>query len=263
MEQAAPAEPAATILLIRDGARGLEVFMVVRHHRIDFASGALVFPGGRVDAADHDLARDATLCPDPRADTHFRVAAMRETFEECGVLLAKPLGSDALVSGDQLRLIERRYRDDLNAGKISFGTILRETGLRPATEVLAHYAHWVTPANQRKRYDTQFYLTEAPASHLAAHDGQEAVDSMWIRPAEALAGTAAGRFKLVFATLKNLEKLARRSCVADALAMARASMVVTVQPKASRIDDTRRKLLIPIEAGYGGPEFIVDVPPAS
>jgi 8-oxo-dGTP pyrophosphatase MutT (NUDIX family) len=263
LEHAAPAEPAATILLIRDGTNGLEVFMLVRHHESDFAAGALVFPGGRVDDTDYDLARDPTMCPAPRPDTHFRIAAIRETFEECGVLLAKPLGSDAVVSGGQLRDIEAKYRADLNGGKISFDTILRDSGLSPAQDALAHYAHWITPANRRKRYDTQFYLAEAPASHIAEHDGHEAVASMWIRPCDALAGAETGRYKLVFATLKNLEKLARRSCVADALAMARASVVVTVQPKATKIDETRRKLVIPVEAGYGGPEFIVDVPPAS
>ena len=90
----ATARPAATIMLLRDGAAGIEVFMVVRHHAIDFAAGALVFPGGRVEDADHDLA--AGDCPNPDGlDTDalaFRVAAIRETFEECGVLLARPRG---------------------------------------------------------------------------------------------------------------------------------------------------------------------------
>lgn len=263
MTTEAIARPAATILLVRDGRQGLEVFMVVRHHQIDFASGALVFPGGRVDDGDHTLAANRDLCPDPKPDMAFRIAAIRETFEECGVLLARPCGQDRLVTGEELRAIETRYRAPLTAGEIGFDTVLTESGLLPATDLLVHNAHWITPANQPKRYDTQFYLVEAPAEHLAVHDGYESVDSVWIRPAQALADTEAGRFKLVFATLKNLEKLSRRSCVADALAMARASMVVTVQPKATKLDGIRRKLVIPVEAGYGGPEFIVDVPPAS
>ena len=263
MTEPATPRPAATILLIRDGRQGLEVFMVVRHHQIDFASGALVFPGGRVDPGDHDLAADTSLVPQPRWDMPFRIAAIRETFEECGVLLARPLGQDRLVTGAELRVIEDAHRAALNKGQVDFATVLNSHGLVPATDRLEHYAHWITPANQPKRYDTQFYLVEAPAEHLAVHDGHESVDSLWIRPAQALADTEAGKFKLVFATMKNLEKLARRSCVADALAMAKASMVVTVQPKSTRLDGIRRKLVIPVEAGYGGPEFIVDVPPAS
>lgn len=263
MPEPATPRPAATILLIRDGHQGLEVFMVVRHHQIDFASGALVFPGGRVDKGDHTLAADARFVRVPKWDMPFRIAAIRETFEECGVLLARPRGDDRLVTGGELRSIEDAFRAPLVKGDVSFDAVLEAHDLLPATDLLEHYAHWITPANQPKRYDTQFYLVEAPAEHLAIHDGHEAVDSLWIRPAQALADTEAGKFKLVFATMKNLEKLAKRSCVADALAMAKASMVVTVQPNATKLDDVRRKLVIPVEAGYGGPEFIVDVPPAS
>lgn len=263
MTEPATPRPAATILLIRDGRQGLEVFMVVRHHQIDFASGALVFPGGRVDKGDHTVAADTSLVPTPKWDMPFRIAAIRETFEECGVLLARPRGADRLVTGAELKAVEDAHRTALAKGEIGFDVVLNAHGLLPATDALEHYAHWITPANQPKRYDTQFYLVEAPAEHLAVHDGHESVDSLWIRPGQALADTEAGRFKLVFATMKNLEKLARRTCVADALAMAKASMVVTVQPKSARIDDVRRKLIIPVEAGYGGPEFIVDVPPAS
>lgn len=263
MTTEAIARPAATILLIRDGKRGLEVFMVVRHHQIDFASGALVFPGGRVDKGDHTLAANEAFVRSPTRDMPFRIAAIRETFEECGVLLARPRGNDRLVTADELLKIEQQYRAPLAAGDIGFDVVLGEHDLLPATDMLEHYAHWITPAHQPKRYDTQFYLVEAPPEHVAVHDGHESVDSIWIRPAEALAETEAGRYKLVFATLKNLEKLSRRSCVADAMATARSSMVVTVQPKSAKIDDVRRKLIIPVEAGYGGPEFIVDIPPAS
>ena len=255
------ARPAATILLLRDGPDGLEVFMVVRHHAIDFASGALVFPGGRVEDSDHAFA--AAIGAEDIAATAFRLAAIRETFEECGVLLARPRGSDALIGADELRLVEDEHRAKLNAGAIGFDAILSAHALHPATDQLVHYAHWITPAHQPKRYDTQFFLAEAPAEHIAVHDGHESVDSIWITPQAALDGTGAGRFKLVFATQMNLIKLARHATVAEAMANARASTVVTVQPRATKLDATRRKLLIPIEAGYGGSEFIVDLPPAS
>jgi 8-oxo-dGTP pyrophosphatase MutT (NUDIX family) len=263
MPSEAIARPAATILLLRDGPEGIEVFMVVRHHQIDFASGALVFPGGRVEDADHALA--ATLEPRLAIDPPtlpFRVAAIRETFEECGVLLARKRGSAEVIGADVLQRLER-FRTALDGGTVGLDEVLAAEDLEPATDLLMHFAHWITPANQPKRYDTQFFLARAPAAHLAVHDGHEAVESIWIRPADALAGTEAGRFKLVFATAKNLEKLARSGTVAEAMDRARASLVVTVQPKPIRAEGTRRVLLIPAEADYGGSEFIVDLPPAS
>jgi 8-oxo-dGTP pyrophosphatase MutT (NUDIX family) len=263
MPPEAIARPAATILLLRDGAEGLEVFMVVRHHQIDFASGALVFPGGRVEDADHALAAglEPRLAIDPPT-LPFRVAAIRETFEECGVLLAKRRGSDEVIGADVLRRLDH-FRTALDGGTVGLDAVLKAEDLEPATDLLVHFAHWITPANQPKRYDTQFFLARAPAEHLAVHDGHEAVDSIWIRPAEALAGTEAGRFKLVFATAKNLEKLTRSATVAEAMERARTSRVVTVQPKPIRAEGTRRVLQIPAEADYGGSEFIVDMPPAS
>ncbi len=129
--------------------------------------------------------------------------------------------------------------------------------------MLAHFAHWITPRNQPKRYDTQFFLAEAPAEHLAVHDGAEAVDSLWITPRQVLTDTVSGRFRLVFATQMNLMKLAHYSTVSEAIEAARSATVVTVLPEATQIDATRRVMRIPIEAGYGAAEFMVDNPPAS
>jgi len=267
MANEAVARPAATIVLLRDGPGGLEVFMVVRHHAIDFASGALVFPGGRVDENDFALAGNAALCPNLDGITTeamaFRLAAIRETFEECGVLFARPNGSDALIDGASLRNVEHTHRAPLAAGQISFDAVLTAYHLLPATDLLTHFAHWITPRNQPKRYDTHFFLAVAPPEHLAAHDGEEAVDSLWITPRQVLTDTAAGRFKLVFATQMNLMKLATYQTTADALTAAREANVVAVLPEVSQIDGTRRLLRIPIEAGYGAAEFLVDNPPAS
>jgi 8-oxo-dGTP pyrophosphatase MutT (NUDIX family) len=261
----ATARPAATIMLLRDGPVGIEVFMVVRHHAIDFAAGALVFPGGRVEEADHELA--AGDCPNPdRLDTPtlaFRIAAIRETFEECGVLLARPLGSGELIDAATLQRLEDQHRAPLNAGSIGFDAVLASEGLLPAPDLLVHFAHWITPSHQPKRYDTHFFLAEAPSEHLAVHDGWEAVESIWITPAQALADTAAGRFKLVFATAKNLEKLSRFATVQQAMEATRTATVVTVLPKGTRLEGSKRLMRIPEEAGYGGSEFIVDFMPAS
>ena len=263
----ATARPAATVLLLRDGPDGVEVFMVVRHHAIDFAGGALVFPGGRVEEADYELAVRPADCPNPdglNVDAlAFRIAAIRETFEECGVLLGRPHGSPDLIDGATLRRLEDQHRAALNAGSIGFDAVLGSEGLWPAPDLLVHFAHWITPANQPKRYDTHFFLAEAPAAHLAVHDGQEAVESVWITPTRALADTDAGKFKLVFATARNLEKLGRSRTVREAMAAARAAKVVTVQPKGTKLEGGKRLLRIPEEAGYGGSEFVVDFMPAS
>lgn len=261
----ATARPAATILLLRDGADGIEIFMVVRHHAIEFAAGALVFPGGRVEESDHDLV--VRNCPNPDGlNTEalaFRIAAIRETFEECGVLLARPRGSDQLIDGPTLKRLEDQHRGALNAGSIGFDVVLESEDLLPAPDLLVHFAHWITPSHQPKRYDTHFFLAEAPPAHLAAHDGREAVDSLWITPAQALAETEEGRFKLVFATAKNLEKLGRAGTVKEAMDTARAGTVVTVQPMGKKLEGTKRLMRIPEEAGYGGSEFIIDFMPAS
>jgi 8-oxo-dGTP pyrophosphatase MutT (NUDIX family) len=263
----ATARPAATILLLRDGPDGIEVFMVVRHHAIDFAGGALVFPGGRVEEADYELAARPHDCPNPdRLDVDalaFRVAAIRETFEECGVLLARPLGSHELIDAATLKRLEEQHRGALNAGSIGFDAVLGSEGLQPAPDLLVHFAHWITPASQAKRYDTQFFLAEAPVAHLAVHDGREAVESIWITPGQALADTEAGKYKLVFATAKNLEKLGQSLTVRDAMVAARGSEVVTVQPMGTKLDSGKRLMRIPAEAGYGGTEFIIDYMPAS
>jgi 8-oxo-dGTP pyrophosphatase MutT (NUDIX family) len=252
-----PARPAATVLLLRDGEAGLEVFMVVRHRAIEFASGALVFPGGRVEEGDRAIAA-ATAPGAPLGD--FRIAAIRETFEECGVLLARPVGAEALLDGGRLAVIEAAHRAALNRGELAWEHLLASEALVPAADALVHFAHWVTPASRPKRFDTQFFLAAAPPDQLAVHDGDESVDSVWIRPAQAVAETDAGLRKLVFATRKNLEKLARFASVAEAMEAAAAARVVTVQPEMIRTEAGWR-LRIPLAADYGGDTFeVLDAP---
>jgi 8-oxo-dGTP pyrophosphatase MutT (NUDIX family) len=244
-----PAAPraASTILLLRDGPTGLEVFMVVRHHEIDFASGALVFPGGRMEAADAELARDGAFSDrlDETARA-LRIAAIREAFEECGVLLARPAGEERFVAAERASPLNR---------SAPFAGLLAREGLVPATDALAPFARWITPAFLPKRFDTHFFLAPAPPDHALAHDGRETVDSVWIAPAQALALNGE-RFKLLFPTERNLWKLARHADAASALAAARATPVVTVVPELTQVDGGPG-LRIPLDAGYGGEAFSV------
>ena len=245
-----PAVPSGTILLLREAADGLEVFMVVRHHQIDFASGALVFPGGKADPQDFsdDLVpwlSGAAANPDMRA---IQVSAIREAFEECGVLLAREAGRDELIPGPRLETLEH-YREKLNSGEVSLLDFLQSEKLMLACDTLTHFAHWITPNMMPKRFDTHFYLAVAPADHVALHDGYESVDSVWIRPNDAVAEAAAGTKTVIFPTLRNLEKLAISATPADAIAAALASEIVPVLPWMEPREDGTY-LCIPVEAGY-------------
>lgn len=256
--QAVAVRPASTMLLLRDGADGMEVFMVVRHHQIDFASGALVFPGGSVDADDHEIAKNPALCGasgslDAGA-LAFRIGAVRETFEECGILLARPNGSNELVSAARAGEIEAAHRAALNKGERSFSEILVAERVVPALDLLVPFAHWITPVGMPKRFDTHFYLAVAPVDQLGAHDGHESVDSVWVRPNAAVEGAKTGTFKLVFATERNLIKLGKQSSAAASLEAARKNGVVTVLPEIVR-GEKSRQLRIPAEAGYDGSVF--------
>jgi 8-oxo-dGTP pyrophosphatase MutT (NUDIX family) len=249
-QQPATPVPSATIMMLREGAQGLEVFMVVRHHQIDFASGALVFPGGKADPQDFDpgLLPHLDGAPADEAMRAIQVSAIREAFEECGILLAREEGADGLVSGERLAALEP-YRDRLHQGELSVLEFVQRERLRLACDQLVHFAHWITPEMLPKRFDTHFFLAAAPADHLAVHDGHESVDSVWIRPADVLEQAASGQRTVIFPTLRNVEKLATFATVQDALAGAAASEVVSVLPWTERRDDGTY-LCIPREAGY-------------
>ena len=248
-EPPSPATPrqAATLLLLRDGADGLEVLMTSRHEAAGFAAGALVFPGGKVEPTDGAL---AACCAGAAAldavALVLRVAAIRETFEECGILLAREAG--ALLSAAALAALLARH------GKSAAGFAALAAGLELATDHLVPYAHWITPVDQPKRFDTHFFLAPAAPGQIAVHDGREAVDAVWTTPRAALAGADAGRIKLVFATRMNLVKLARSATVAAALAASRTEAIVTVTPVIENTD-TGRFIRIPEAAGYGAGRF--------
>src|ERR1700758_3866205 len=254
--------PASPILLLRDAAAKteIEVFMMVRHYEIDFNSGALVFPGGSVDKGDKEIIADPALYSGgeglDEAGLSFRIAAIRETFEESGILLARPKGSKSLVAAKQAGEIEAAHRADLNDRKTTFLEVLTGNGMVLALDELVPYAHWITPEGMPKRFDTWFFLAAAPPDQLGAHDGRESTDSIWVSPREALEGGDSGRFKLPFPTTRNLIKLGRQGSVAGALDDARGKPVVTVMPGMTRLNGGRQ-LRIPREAGYDGELFEV------
>ncbi len=250
-----PAETrlAATILLLRDGPELLEVFMVERHHRIDFAEGALVFPGGKVESSDAAPELKAFCCgADSGSETEntVRVAAIRETFEECGVLLARPRGTQDLIDGIRLESIATRYRDALQDGSHSMLDMVQSEDLELAFDLLVPFAHWITPEFMPKRFDTHFFLVAAPPDQLAIHDGFESVDSLWTTIPRALELEKSGQRTIIFPTLENMKKLGRSNSVATALETARGDKIVTVLPRFSKDPDGTMMMVIPEEAGY-------------
>jgi 8-oxo-dGTP pyrophosphatase MutT (NUDIX family) len=258
MNDVAPIEPrpAATVLLLRDGAGGLEVLMVTRNVAADFASGALVFPGGRVDAEDalpEILARCCGVSGVAERGLAFRVAAVRETFEEAHVLLARPRGGEALLSAAEVASLERDLQRRLGRDP-QFADLAHSGEIELATDLLVPFAHWITPVGPPKRFDTHFFLAPAPLAQVAAHDGREAVETAWVAPHYAIAESEARRVTLVFATRMNLAKLGRSATAAEALEAARGDTIVTVCPEL--VEAPEGKLLrIPAAAGYGVTEM--------
>ncbi|MGZ6897010.1 MAG: NUDIX hydrolase [Acidimicrobiia bacterium] len=205
---------AATVMLVRD-APGLEVFMLRRNFDSVWIAGASVFPGGAVDEDDRDPSW-AGRCPTDeseraaaalgRADAlAFLVAAVRETFEEAGVLLARDRDGSP-VDASAVHLTAARLA--LNAGEHAFADFVRAHDLLLATDELHVFSHWITPPGGPRRYDTWFFLAAAPEGEYR-HDDTELIESAWIQPRAALAAADAGEMELILPTRKNLEALAR------------------------------------------------------
>ena len=222
---------AATVLLLRPGDGGFEVFMVKRSGLSDVLGEAHVFPGGKIDIADSgpgmlervygvDAARAATLGEDLPLDraTGMFAAAARETFEEAGVLFARH------VRGD---LAQARAR--LNA-KEPFAAVLASLGARVDATALVPWVRWVTPTFVAKRFDARFFLAAAPTGQEAAHDDYEATHSDWLRPADAIARCERDEIKLAPPTYMSLAHLALFGSIEEAIDDARSRLPPVVQP---------------------------------
>ena len=225
--------PAATVMLVRDGDAGVEVFMLRRNPQSEFVGGAFVFPGGAVD--DHDLAAGVEVHCAGLTDHDaswalgldvgglgYWVAAVRECFEECGLLLAYDHEGSMIRFDDaavEARFAERRRLVD--SGELSMLDLCRSEGLTLACDTMHYFSHWVTPVGPTRRYDTRFFVAKAPEAQIGAHDDRETVDSVWIRPADALRRTEAGELEIIFPTARNLEALTRFATADEVVAGAR------------------------------------------
>ena len=228
-------------MLLRDGGAGIEVFMLQRTHSAAFARSQYVFPGGRVDDADHgddfepvcdgldDAAASARLGLQ-QGGLAWYVAAIRECFEEAGVLLARPRDSDAPVGFDDPDVAERfndaRRRIHAGDGSLVELCVVEDLLLLPSR--LQFVAHWLTPVGEARRFDTRFFVAEAPPSQEPLHDDAETIASIWVRPSEALARREARELQMFPPTVASLRMLAEHATVAEAM---RAAASVGVPPR--------------------------------
>ncbi len=254
------AVPAATIMLFRDAVAVPEVLMIERHAQSELMPDVYVFPGGRVDAADHALVdRLAGVEPgavvgalggavDPEVALAFVVAAIRETFEEVGILLARPRGADAPIEPARVRALAR-HRLDIQAGRVTFRELVEDEDLELAGAHLALHARWITPEVFPYRFDTLFFTAEAPCGQCACADGVEASAHLWIAPAEALRQRREGTRRIIFPTAVNLESVAGFASAADTVAASRRRPVVPIEPRLAEVEG-RQMLVIPPDAGY-------------
>jgi 8-oxo-dGTP pyrophosphatase MutT (NUDIX family) len=250
-------QPAATVTLVRDAPGGLEVLLLERSHSLKFMPGAFVFPGGALDPADsspglqslcvglEDAAASRALSME-RGGLAYWIAAIREAFEEAGILLA--YGADGRVvelngeSGERFR----KHRELLDRGRHdAFGDVLRKESLRLATDRLLYFGHWITPVTVPRRYDTRFFLAAAPARQEASCDRTETISHVWLRPADAL--DRREELGMRFPTIKTLERFSAYDTVEKLTAGIADSPVV--RPLLPRIT-ADGKTLLPGEPGY-------------
>ncbi|WP_434622495.1 NUDIX hydrolase [Azospirillum sp. B2RO_4] len=237
-----PPHPAATLILLRDGPDGLELLVMERNAGLRFAPGATVFPGGRLEAADHHpLWRARWPEGDPPADLAHRVAALRECVEECGLLpTCAPLSSAVLAD----------LRRGLAAGE-GFAAALARVGVAPALDRMTVLARWITPEMLPRRFDTLFFLVMAPRGQEPVCDGGEAVGVLWATPRRLLAEEEAGRRRLVFATRMTLLRLARCADTAAAMASGAVSGQGLPTPIMPQLVETAAGPVFRIPAGCG------------
>ncbi len=256
----APVHLAATVILMRDAAAGLEVWLLRRVRGLAFAGGASVFPGGRVDPADFPadavspddaVGRDAppadAVIPadgfdgsgvaarfgcSPAQARASMTAAIRETFEETGVLLTRP----AYHVGDAARWLQDQRRR-VETHELAFTALLTSLDVAVDVELIRPWAHWITPAGEPRRYDTHFYVAALPAGATAYPETTEASAAGWITPAAALAEHGRGERPMLPPTLVALSELIAFDCVAAVLAASAERSLAAIEPELEKAPD--------------------------
>jgi 8-oxo-dGTP pyrophosphatase MutT (NUDIX family) len=257
-EPATPA-PAATLVLLRDAADGaVETLLIQRHRRSKFAAGDYVFPGGKVEADDVpddaeqfcrglDAERAAARLGGgltPRQALGYWIGAIREAFEEVGILLAYGAAGEFVRFDPDNQERFAAHRAACQASNRAFFVMLRGEGLTLATDHLSYFSHWITPEENPIRFDTRFFAAVAPLGQDAVADGYEIVGARWLTPAEALEAWRRQEISLRFPTIKNLEILRTASAppgersvsAAEIVAGLRERIVAAIRPRIVQVD---------------------------
>ncbi len=247
---------AATVMLLRQDGAVMKVLMLKRNLNLEFVGGAYVFPGGKVDVGDSspailkrcdgldDQAASVNLGVDSGGLAYY-VAAIREAFEEAGVLVgSRPDGSmPAKADLDSAR-------ERLLAGEVDFQSILEGLDLRLSVSELNYFAHWITPEGPPRRFDTRFFVARAPEGQVGQHDMSETVSSVWISPQDAIKAAHEHTLEIILPTMRNLMAIGRFSHVEEVIHAARSAQSVDlVVPKLIRDSDGLR-ILLPGDPGY-------------
>jgi 8-oxo-dGTP pyrophosphatase MutT (NUDIX family) len=254
---------AATIMLVRDASNdsgAMQVLMLRRNSQSAWVGGAHLFPGGAVDPEDgseatgqvcvgRDDAEASRILGIERGGRSFFVAAIRECFEEAGILVALTGGvplsfADAEVAR---RFVEHRRR--LNADETGLADICVLEDVELDLGRVCYFSHWITPEGAPRRYDTRFFVGVVPDAQEALHDDSEVVASTWIEPADALARHHAGELDLMFPTMKNLDAIGRFGTTADLMAAAGAAAVPPILPRLTA-DGEGVRIVLPGDEGY-------------
>lgn len=236
LEVLTPPAPSASVMVLRDSPQGLQVLMVRRHGNSGVLGGVYVFPGGKLDPQDCQIAPHQldeppeVLCAalgEPALDvsmvTGLYVAALRETFEECGLLLQRGL---AVQAPEQLR--------EHLAGGLAFAPAMQRLGLPLQTSGLKPWSRWITPRTpsvSNRRFDTRFFVACAPADQEARHDDHEVTHTVWLRPEQALRDYWSGAIGMVSAQIMSLSQLAHHATAADALQAAATRRPWLIEPE--------------------------------
>lgn len=258
-----PAEPrhASTVVLLRDGACGVEAYLLRRVAGMAFAAGMTVFPGGSVDPADAVVGTPwvgpapaewaSRLSADEGLARALVCAAVRETFEEAGVLLASAAGSAAAwVPADVSGAAWEAERASLEAGTQSLSELLSRRGLVLRADCLRAWAHWITPESEPRRFDTRFFVAALPDGQGTRDVGGEADRVHWMAPAAAVAACRRGDLPMMPPTVLTLAELSSYATVAEILTAAGSRTIAAILPRTVSRAGEPRRVVLPGEEGY-------------
>lgn len=256
---------AATVILTRDGDQGMEIFLMRRHRAQSFMASAFVFPGGALDEDDADPDLTSSIAGltageaaknlqevDVAPQTAFSLymAAIRETFEEAGVLLAYNQDGSPLQYPDERtagRLSQARRA--VHKKELSLKELAKQENIRFAFDLLTPFAHWMTPDIEKKRFDTRFFLARIPAGQIPLHDAVEMTESRWMTPSEALAAHRQREIRLMPPTLRSLEDISGFNDTASLVRSVQKKRIYPILPQARKINEALH-LLLPHDPDY-------------